>query len=128
MGRHATRIGAVIGVGLMALTGYTTAIAQDDAALLATLIDEGESLYDRNCAGCHGADGEGGEGPALVANENLAFVSSIATQVIEGGAYMPPFGTRFTDREIAALASFIRNSWDNDFGVVTGAQIAGYRP
>jgi mono/diheme cytochrome c family protein len=127
MGRHATTLGAVFGVGLMALAGFTTANAQDDAALIATLVDEGEPLYARNCAVCHGADGGGGEGPTLVGNANLTYISSIATQVIYGGAYMPPFANRFTNREIAALATFVRNSWENAFGVVTEEQIAGYR-
>jgi mono/diheme cytochrome c family protein len=39
---------------------------------------------------------------------------------------MPPFNG-LSDRQVAAVATYIRNSWGNEFGIVTEAQIAAYR-
>ncbi len=118
----------VAGLGLLVAAGVGIAQAQpaDDAALLATLTTEGEAIFRQNCTGCHGAQGGGGEGPAFIANGRLASVSTIMDQVIRGGAYMPNFG-RLSDREIAAVATFIRNSFENSFGIVTPEQVVGYR-
>jgi mono/diheme cytochrome c family protein len=31
---------------------------------------------------------------------------------------MPPFDGSLEDRQVAAIATFVRNSWGNEFGVV----------
>jgi mono/diheme cytochrome c family protein len=119
----------VAGFGILVAAGGAIAQAQpaDDAALLATLMDQGEPIFNRICTVCHGAEGGGGEGPAFVGNGALASLSTIMDQVIRGGAYMPAFGGALSDAEIAAVATFIRNSFGNSFGVVTAEQVAGYR-
>lgn len=129
MSRLATTVGASIGVCLAALAGFTVANAQpaDDAAAIEAAMDDGAAVYEGNCAVCHGDDGEGGEGPRLVGYERLEFVSATVGQIIEGGAYMPPFGPRLDDAEIAAVATYIRNSWGNEFGLVTEEQVGAYR-
>jgi mono/diheme cytochrome c family protein len=104
------------------------AVAQigDDPALLAALVREGERLFGRNCEVCHGGDGEGSEGPRFADNERLAFVSSTIRQILFGGAYMPEFGG-FTDREVSAVATYIRNSFGNSFGILPEASVAPIR-
>lgn len=94
---------------------------------IAALMDDGEELYRRNCSACHGNDGEGGEGPRLAGNGLLASVSTTVGQILFGGAYMPPFGGRFDDHEAAAVATFIRNAWGNEFGPVAATQVANMR-
>lgn len=101
--------------------------AGPDPAVIADLMDDGETVYSRNCAGCHGAEGGGGEGPALAGFERLQFASAIIRQVLFGGAYMPPF-EHLSNQEIAAVATYIRNSFGNDFGPVLAGQVAGARP
>lgn len=109
-----------------AVEGPAAAVVADDPALLAALVREGERLFGRNCEVCHGGDGEGSEGPRFVDNERLAFVSSTVRQIVFGGAYMPEFGG-FSDREVSAVATYIRNSFGNSFGILPEANVAPIR-
>jgi len=99
---------------------------EDDPVLLARLIREGESLFNRNCRVCHGAEGEGSEGERLAGNTRLASVGAVVRQVIAGGAYMPPFDG-LTDRQVAAVGTYIRNSFGNSYGLITEDQVAQRR-
>lgn len=85
----------------------------------------GQELYTVNCVACHGAQGEG---PARVFanNENLKYTVLIASQVVFGGEFMPKFPD-LTDEEIAAIGTYIRNSWGNAFGPVTAEEVKSYR-
>jgi mono/diheme cytochrome c family protein len=47
----------------------------------------GEQVFAAECAGCHGAAGEGGSGPALAGSGLEA--DEIATRIREGGGIMP---------------------------------------
>jgi cytochrome c2 len=95
----------------------------DDAALLAALVREGGPVFRSNCVPCHGANAQGGAGPALAGNSFLASASAVANQITNGGNYMPNFG-QLSDRQIAAVATYVRNSFGNSYGVVTEAQVA----
>jgi Cytochrome c, mono- and diheme variants len=78
----------------------------------------GRSSFSSNCASCHGANGEGDAGPSLVGNELLAEVDVVTETIIHGYSYMPPFGDMLTDAQVAAIATYIRNSWGNEYGFV----------
>lgn len=86
----------------------------------------GAQLYARNCAGCHGGAGEGGFGPALAGNKNVADAEAVIEQTLNGGGGMPAFN-RLSDKEIAALGTYIRSSWGNDFNPVSAGNVAGQR-
>lgn len=83
------------------------------------LMEKGQAVYDKNCAACHQADGQGipGSFPAIAG-------SAIATgdvalhldRVINGGVGMPPFGEQLTPVDIAAVVTFQRNSFGNNMG------------
>jgi mono/diheme cytochrome c family protein len=114
-------------------TPSITASAQggpSDAQLLAALIDEGDDAFHRvGCSGCHGNDGEGGVGPMLAGNDYLAVRSAVVAQIMNpdtehGG--MPAFA-HLSDREIAAVATYIRNAWGNEYGIVPEEIIALFR-
>ena len=69
----------------------------------------GATLFQANCSGCHGSDGEGGVGPALAGGlsrfgseaELVAFVSTGVP------GRMPGFETRLGPDEINAVAHYI---------------------
>lgn len=115
------------GVLVALLAGTAIAHAQADDAAMAALMDTGEAVFNQRCNVCHGADGGGGEGPAFIGNARLESISTIMDQVIRGGAYMPPFGGILNDEQVAGVATYIRNSFTNSFGIVTAAQVATYR-
>ena len=95
------------------------------------LIAEGASVYRNRCARCHGRNGQGqwyghDAAPRLDGNFTRLSVRGIAVQVIQGGTYMPPFAS-LTDREIAAVATYIRNSFGNNHGIATEEEVSKYR-
>lgn len=81
----------------------------------------GERLYKESCASCHGAQGQGAEGPALANAQLLS--SATDTYLFETirrgrrGTSMPSFSAPSTthrllsDREIESVVTFIR-SWE----------------
>ena len=94
-------------------------------------IAEGASVYRNRCARCHGRNGQGqwyghDAAPRLDGNFARLSVRGIAVQVIQGGSYMPPFAG-LTDREIAAVATYIRNSFGNNHGIATEEEVSKYR-
>jgi len=70
-------------------------------------IARGRSLFDRNCAHCHGDDARGDEGPTLY---NLTLSDArIAKRIKEGvKGEMPKFGSKFNDADIEALTAYLR--------------------
>jgi mono/diheme cytochrome c family protein len=85
------------------------------------LITEGRSLYEENCALCHGREGEGVDGPPLndsnlltdTSDETLFSVISSGVPNTEMPAWNQIHGGPFTDQEIRQLVAFIRN-WEED--------------
>ena len=84
-----------------------------DAHLTSSLLVTGSSLFQQNCAFCHGRDAAGGEtGPDLTRSKLVAGDrggDKIAEVVLngrtEGEKKMPAF--KFSDSEISAVAAFI---------------------
>jgi mono/diheme cytochrome c family protein len=88
----------------------------------------GEKVYGQSCADCHGKQGEGAPGayPALAGNRAVTQVEAGNTvlAVLSGGFApatasnpqpygMPPYRTLLTDAEIAAVVTYLRQSWGN---------------
>lgn len=77
------------------------------------------TLYNRNCAGCHGKDGRGGAALPIANPVYLAVAGSDNIQRITAagvtGTSMPPFainrGGTLSDRQISALTQGIIDSW-----------------
>jgi ubiquinol-cytochrome c reductase cytochrome c subunit len=61
-------------------------------------------LYAENCAGCHGARGEGYVGPPLAP---AGFASLVVPMVAQGGISMPPFGGVLSEDDIDAVSEFV---------------------
>lgn len=111
---------------------YGTTTVEQTTPNAATLLAEGAALYTVNCAPCHQANGEGKltRFPAL--NQN-AFVTNQSPQplirtVLYGRGVMPAFHVTLHDREVAAILSYIRNSWNNEAAVIDPTTVQGVAP
>lgn len=98
-----------------------------DEAALAQLLSEGRTLYSRVCARCHGAQGQGGRGVALRNNDRLQDAAFVVQAITRGLGYMPPVAARFSDREVAAVVSFVRSAFGNEYGPVEEGDVADLR-
>ena len=67
----------------------------------------GHSLFDHNCAHCHGDDARGDEGPSLY---DLKKSDVRITKIIKGGikGEMPRFGAKFNDPDIQSIIAYLR--------------------
>jgi mono/diheme cytochrome c family protein len=104
--------------------------ADPDPALMAALMDEGQAIFEHNCATCHGDEGQGRVGPMLAGNEVLSSSRAVVSQILAGNTDhgMPPFADTLDNHEIAAVATFIRNSWGNAYGITVEASVEALRP
>lgn len=98
----------------------TSTAPADDPALLASLITEGGVVYGDYCSACHGVEGEGGGGPQLRGNGFVKGRAGVINQILFGATDhgMPPFADVLTDQQIAAVATYVRNSFTNKAGIV----------
>jgi mono/diheme cytochrome c family protein len=71
--------------------------------------------------------GAGGAGPALRGDPFLSIADYVVAQILVGRTIMPTFGEALSDQQIAAVASYIRNSWGNYFGTVEPQEVARLR-
>jgi mono/diheme cytochrome c family protein len=98
------------------------------------LLRLGAQVYEQHCVDCHGPQGQGAAGAylPLAGNRALLMASPVnAIQAILSGGFspatagnpqpygMPPFRTLLSDAEVAAVTSFIRQSWGNPAGPVS---------
>ncbi|MDD0837427.1 cytochrome c [Curvibacter sp. HBC61] len=97
-------------------------------------LSRGAQLYGQHCAACHGEQGQGVAGayPALAGNRavTLAQPANLIRIVLQGG-YAPatqanprphgmaPFRQQLADDEVAAVLSFLRESWGHHAGGVS---------
>lgn len=97
------------------------------SAEVAALIAEGQAIFGAECVTCHTADGAEDMGPALANNSRLASLSNVLTKILHGQKDMPAFEKTLTDRQVAAVATYIRASWDNKYGVVLEVDVKRVR-
>ena len=96
------------------------------------------ALYDKHCAQCHGPQGQGAAGvyPALAGNRSVIMAQSDnLIAIVRAGGFapathgnpqpygMPPFSHVLTNADIAAVVSYIRNSWGNRAAIVTELEV-----
>ncbi len=104
-------------VGMPLIMQVQGAVSQTPAVDDQVLV-RGEAIFNNVCIACHQPDGKGIEGvylplagnPAVTLEDPTYFV----TVILNGRGGMPRFDTTYTDEEIAAIATFIRQNWEND--------------
>lgn len=95
------------------------------------LIQRGERIYNTVCIACHQPDGKGIEGiylplagnPSLTQDDPTYFV----TVLLNGRGGMPTFAGTYDDEEIAAIASYVRQNWENEAPAVAPEVVAEIR-
>ncbi len=102
----------------------------------------GERLYSKQCASCHGEQGQSEKPgfPSLTENRTVTMPSSAnLVQTILHGGYapttrgnpapygMPPFAQDLNDEQIAAIASYVRSAWGHRSGRVTPLDVQKLR-
>ena len=102
----------------------------------------GKAVYAHACIACHEADGSGAPRiyPPLPGNANLQSADPSSTlRIILDGAQtvttprapnpgsMPAYARQLSNREIADVTNYIRNSWGNAAPLVTADQVAKAR-
>jgi len=124
----ATTLALLIGMPMiMQVQGAVTQTPASDEPLLV----RGEEIFNNVCIACHQPDGKGIEGvylplagnPAVTLDDPTYFV----TVILNGRGGMPRFDTTYSDEEIAAIATFIRQNWENDAPAVPVALVTEVR-
>ena len=101
----------------------------------------GGEVYGKICAPCHQATGQGipGAFPPLAGSGEFygspkkqagIIINGLSGEItVQGKTYngaMPPQGS-LSNEDIAAVATYVRNSWGNNDGIVTPADVASAR-
>ncbi len=106
----------------------TQRLAQAQQETTQERIARGEEIYSQQCVSCHGAQGEGGVGPALNNRTLLknAYDSALFSVIRAGvpNTQMPAWGVEFggplTDEDVRDAVAFIRN-WEGAAPEITPA-------
>ncbi|HEX4739479.1 MAG TPA: cytochrome c [Allosphingosinicella sp.] len=108
----------------------------------AAQMQAGAAIFADTCAGCHKANGEGNPGlfPPLAGNASVQSKdpTTLVRIVLQGSRSvptpakptplaMPAFAWKLGDGEIAAVTTFIRNSWGNEAPAVGPGKVAKLR-
>ena len=109
--------------------------AKEDSKPLpvAELVSRGEKIYATTCVACHQANGSGlaaMKAPALAGNKVVTGAEPpVIDTVLNGrpGTAMAPFREQFSDAEIAAVVTYVRNSWGNKASDVQAAEVKARR-
>jgi mono/diheme cytochrome c family protein len=103
---------------------------------------QGEAIFIDDCAGCHRTSGEASpralaplKGSAVVQSENPLDVVRLILQGTRAAATeagptpftMPAFGWKLTDGQVAAVATYVRNSWGNVAPPVSAGRVETVR-
>lgn len=96
---------------------------------------DGAALYQAACASCHGADGalDDGGGPNLTLNSSVrapnptnvvqAINAGVELRSMDRRHLMPPFGSELSPKQIAAVATYVRQRFGGIEGVVRESEV-----
>ena len=110
--------------------------AQDPA------MQQGQAIYNNQCAACHTAGGEGIVGlfprlsgaPLVQQSQATSLIRvvlegsrAVATDAAPTGPAMPSFAWRLSDADLAAVVTYIRNAWGNAAPPVSASEVSNMR-
>ncbi len=112
-------------VGVLGLSFVIAPVAVAQQGIDTVLFEQGQQLYQENCAFCHQDSGVGDPPtfPALSGNDQLGDPVRLVRHIHQGEGSMPPF-PGLTAGEISSLANYVRSAWANDFPSVTTEEVA----
>jgi len=102
----------------------------------------GQAIYVDQCAACHAVDGKAAPtyfpplpgaavtqstDPTTVIRFILSGTQTVATDARPTPLSMPSYGWKLTDAEVAAVATYVRNSWGNSAPPVSASDVARLR-
>ncbi len=111
--------------GVVGLAFGVAPVAVAQQGIDPALFEQGQQLYQENCALCHQDSGVGDPPtfPALSGNDQLGDPVRIVGSIHLGTRRMPAFPD-LTAEQISYLANYVRNAWANDFSSVTTEEVA----
>ncbi len=144
--RQVRTLGFAVAVAISVAGAATAANAQaaakkSAAAKPASAVD-GSKVFATTCVVCHQIDGAGKEGlfPPLAGSEWVQGDEAKLIRIILGGltgpvevagetfnSAMPGWGPVLEDKDIAAVATYIRSSWGNKAAPITAAKVTSIR-
>jgi nitrite reductase (NO-forming)/hydroxylamine reductase len=133
--------GAETGLDTSAPLQHQAEVKLAQTAASSAAAGSGEALYQANCAACHQADGTGlaGAFPPLAQSDYFAADAMKALEATVLGLSGPvtvngvqynnvmPAMSYISDEDLAAILTYVLNSWDNPGGEITIAQVASFR-
>ncbi len=141
--QHMTEADArAIAVYLASLPPRQEVAVKPSAFNVSRIAGAGEKIYLKQCADCHGRDGDGVPGvyPPLNGNSAMTEPTGVnATRMVLLGGFapttaanprpysMPPFAQQLNDSDVALVVSYIRQAWGNKASVVRPEQVGTYR-
>ena len=95
---------------------------------------EGAAIYADACAACHTSQGKGAanvfpalsDAPTVEARQPAAMIR-VVLEGARSGAAMPAFGWVLSDAQVAAVVTYVRNSWGNAAPAVAADEVRGER-
>jgi nitrite reductase (NO-forming) len=130
-------------VGLAAGIALLTAVTNVSADEKSELMSKGQKVYTEYCKTCHQANGQGMPNvyPPLAKSDYITSMprKTIATEVVNGktgkvkvngkeyNGVMAPLPAKYTDADVAAVLTYVYNSWGNPGGVWSAKEIAKVR-
>ncbi|HLR25136.1 MAG TPA: c-type cytochrome [Fodinibius sp.] len=93
----------------------------------------GKKLFSSTCTACHQEDGQGMDGmaPTLVGSKWVVGKPSHLIRILldgkAGDMNMPAFGDQYSNEELAAIATFVRQAWGNQQQPIAPSQVEEVR-
>jgi mono/diheme cytochrome c family protein len=120
----------------------TVSARPDPVAANNNVMRAGAAIYKDSCAACHRDSGEGevklfprlagsaqvqSDDPTTLARVVLHGTRAVSTSGAPTGPAMPSFDWRLDDTQVAAVLTYIRNTWGNAAGSVSAGTVASQR-